>query len=112
MAIPTSRTKEKAQICIDTDNCNGCGTCVEVCKDFGLTLADGKAKVSETPIFGCIACGHCMAVCPFEAITIHGRTLSPIDAFNLPSVEQAANYDQLLALFQKDGVSASLQIGT
>jgi len=101
MAIPTSRTKERARICIDSDKCTGCGTCVEVCKDFGLTLADGKAKVSETPWVGCIACGHCMAVCPREAITIHGRTLSPSDTFDLPPIENTVNYDQLLALFQK-----------
>jgi ferredoxin len=101
MAIPTSRTKEKARICIDRDKCNGCGTCVEVCKDFGLTLADGKVKVSETPFVGCIACGHCMAVCPSGAITIHGRTLSPDELFDLPPAEQTADYDQLLALFRR-----------
>ena len=101
MSIPTSRTKEKARICIDTDKCNGCGTCVDVCKDFGITLADGKAKVSETPWAGCIACGHCMAVCPNGAITVNGRTLSPDDLFKLPPIESTANYDQLLALFQR-----------
>ena len=101
MAIPTSRTKERAEISIAIEKCSGCGTCVEVCKDFGLTLSDGKVKVSETPFFGCIACGHCMAVCPDGAITIRGRTLSPDDMFDLPPVEQTANYDQLLALFQR-----------
>ena len=101
MGIPTSRTKEKARICIDTDKCAGCGTCVEVCKDFGLMLADGKVKVSETPFAGCIGCGHCMAVCPHEAITIHGRTISPDDMFDLQPNENRANYDQLLALFQR-----------
>jgi len=101
MAIPTTRTKEKARIYIDTDKCTGCGTCVEVCKDFGLTLANGKAKVSETPWVGCIACGHCMAVCPCEAIAINGRTLSPSDMFDLPPVEKIANYEQLLALFKR-----------
>lgn len=101
MAVPTSRTKEKAEIRIDATKCSGCGTCVDVCKDYGLTLEGGKAKVSETPIMGCIACGHCMAVCPCEAISIHGRTLSPDDLFDLPSIEQIANYRQLLALFQR-----------
>jgi ferredoxin len=101
MTIPTSRTKEKARISIDTAKCIGCGKCVEVCKDFGLTLVDEKVRVSETPFFGCIACGHCMVVCPNEAITIHGRTLSPDDMFDLPSIENAANYDQLSALLQR-----------
>jgi len=101
MAIPTTRTKERAKITINIEKCCGCGQCVGVCKDYGLTLADGKVKVSETPFFGCIACGHCMAVCPNGAITIYGRTLSPDDMFDLPPTENAANYRQLLALLQR-----------
>ena len=101
MSIPTSRTKESAAISIDAEKCNGCGKCVEVCKDFGIRLIDGKAHVSDKPIFGCIACGHCMAVCPNEAIAINGRTLSPEDAFELPPRDNAANYRQLLALLQR-----------
>jgi ferredoxin len=101
MAIPTTRTKECAEIRIDTTKCSGCGKCVEVCKDFGLTLTNGKANISETPLFGCIGCGHCMAVCPNSAILICGRTLSPDDMFELPMAENAANYQQLLALFQR-----------
>jgi ferredoxin len=101
MPIPTSRTGENARIYIDTTQCAGCGKCVEVCKDYGLTLMNGKAKVSETPFFGCIGCGHCMAVCPNAAITIQGRTLSPEDMFDLPSDENTADYNQLLALFQR-----------
>ena len=101
MAIPTSRTKGKAEIRINTAKCNGCGLCVEVCKDYSLVIENKKAKLSSNPIFGCIACGHCMAVCPSEAITIHGRTLSPDDLFDLPAPETAANYSQLLALLQR-----------
>ncbi|MCL1867629.1 MAG: nitroreductase family protein [Paludibacter sp.] len=101
MAIPTTRTKECAKITINIEKCCGCGKCVEVCKDFGLTLTNEKVKVSETPFFGCIACGHCMAVCPNNAITIHGRTLSPDDIFDLPPTENTANYQKLLALLQR-----------
>ena len=101
MAIPTTRAKEHAKITIDIEKCCGCGKCVEVCKDFGLALTNGKVKVSETPLFGCIACGHCMAICPINAITIYGRTLSPDDMFDFPPTETAANYQQLLALLQR-----------
>jgi ferredoxin len=101
MAIPTSRTKEKAEIRIDSVKCTGCGLCVSVCKDFSLILKDGKAQVSNEPMFGCIGCGHCMAICPEGAIEIHGRTLSPDDLYELPSREQASNYEQLLALLQR-----------
>jgi nitroreductase/NAD-dependent dihydropyrimidine dehydrogenase PreA subunit len=116
MAIPTSRTKEKAQVYIDTPKCDGCGKCIEVCKDFGLELADvpapnaisgqesevvQKARIRETSFVGCIACGHCMAVCPQMAITINGRTLSPDDLFKLPEIKDKPKYEQLMALLQR-----------
>lgn len=101
MAIPTSRTREAATITIDTEVCRGCGQCVEVCKDFGLILKNGKACASESPLFGCIACGHCMAVCPAGAIEIMGRTLSPEDLFELPDTPAAPSWESLVSLLKK-----------
>jgi ferredoxin len=101
MAIPTSRAKEKAEIRINEELCTGCGLCVEVCSDFGLVIADGKARTGDKAVFGCIACGHCMAVCPEGAIEIHGRTMSPADMFDLPPKDKAADYNQMLALLQR-----------
>ena len=100
MAIPTSRTKEPAQIKIIADKCNGCGLCVSVCKDFAYKLENNKVTLSATPIFGCVGCGHCMAICPTQAIEIHGRELSPQDLFALPDSGKAATYEQLLPLLQ------------
>jgi ferredoxin len=101
MAIPTSRTKESAEIKVNADLCNGCGLCVATCSDFSLTLENGKAVKSNHAHFGCIGCGQCMAVCPTGAIEIHGRTISPADLFTLPPVENAANYIQTLSLLQR-----------
>jgi ferredoxin len=101
MAIPTSRTKIKAEISINKESCNGCGLCVSVCKDFGIELKNGKVQVSSHPFFGCIGCGHCMAICPNGAIMINGRELSPQDLFDLPEKEESASYDQILSLFQR-----------
>jgi ferredoxin len=100
MAIPTSRTKEKAEIRINKEICNGCGSCVSVCKDFSLQLIDKKVALAETSLFGCIGCGHCMAICPTGAIKIYGRELSPDDLFDLPGKESAASYEQLLSLLR------------
>ncbi len=99
MAIPTSRAKEKGEIEIDIDLCTGCASCVDVCKDFSLTIRDNKASISDNPLFGCIGCGHCMAVCPTGAIKINGRMTSPDDLFDLPGVNEAAGYDRLINLF-------------
>jgi ferredoxin len=101
MAIPTSRTKVKAQIRINEDECTGCGLCVSVCKDFGIEIENCKVKVSDHPFFGCIGCGHCMAICPSGAIEIWGRTLSPDDLFDLPDKEKTATYEQFLFPLQR-----------
>ncbi len=100
MAIPTSRTKEKGIISINTALCNGCGLCVSVCKDFNLVIEDEKVRESSTSFFGCIACGHCMAICPADAIAVSGRTLSPADLFTLPEKSSITGYEQLMALLQ------------
>ncbi len=101
MAVPTSRTKEKAEIRINEELCTGCGFCVRVCKDFSLEIVDGKARVSDKAIFGCLGCGHCMAICPTGSIEIHGREISPDDLFELPPPESAADYDQLSSLMKR-----------
>jgi nitroreductase len=74
---------------------------VSVCSDYGLALENKKVRLSETACFGCIGCGHCMAVCPAGAIEIHGRELSPGDLFELPDKGSAATYGQLLSLLQR-----------
>jgi nitroreductase/NAD-dependent dihydropyrimidine dehydrogenase PreA subunit len=101
MAIPTSRTKAKGTILLDTELCHGCGRCVQVCKDFSLKLENGKVALSNQSAFGCIACGHCMAICPEGAIQIQGRTMSPADLFPLPNPAMAASYEQILATFER-----------
>ena len=100
MAIPTSRTSEKGEINLNESKCNGCGLCAEVCKDFNFRIVNSKATLIPEPLFGCVACGHCMAICPTGAIEIHGRTLSPDDLFNLPNRESAASYDQVQNLLK------------
>ncbi len=101
MAIPTSRTKDKAEIRINENKCTGCGLCVSVCKDFGIEIANDKVKVNNYPVFGCIGCGHCMAICPSGAIEIFGRTLSPDDLFDLPDKVNSATYEDVQFLMQR-----------
>ena len=101
MAIPTSRTHSIGQVHFNDRLCDGCGLCAEVCKDFGIRIVEGKAGPAPSPIFGCIGCGHCMAICPRQAITVDGRCLSPADLSDLPDRRQTAGYDELLALLQR-----------
>lgn len=100
MPVPTSRTKENGRIILHTENCTGCGLCVEVCKDFSLILQDNKVRLAADPAFGCIACGHCMAICPEGAIEISGRTLSASDLFDLSAFGSLPEYDQMMNLLR------------
>lgn len=54
---------------IDTEKCNGCGRCIEVCPAETLSMKDGKARVTGTTS---LSCGQCMAVCPEGAIQVEG----------------------------------------
>lgn len=85
MPIPTTRTKEKGLIAINSELCTGCGLCVKVCADFSLEIINGKVAEAPHPAFGCVGCGHCMAICPTGAITISRREISPDDLIELPS---------------------------
>lgn len=105
MSVLTSRTKagEKGEIFIDFLKCSGCGLCVDLCSASTLELIETaenqrKAQVkraSETNL-GCIACGHCMAICSNEAIKVEGRTLKKEHVFEFPDTEPAS-YEQIFS---------------
>jgi len=72
---------------IDESKCDGCGLCVEACREGALKLIDGKAKlVSESY---CDGLGACLPDCPKNAITIEER--------------EAATFDE--SLINKDSIS-------
>ena len=75
-----------ADVTVDAERCNACGLCVRVCKGAPLYLdpESGRVLVDQSRVFGCIACGHCMVVCPHDAITVRGRDFGPEDMLALP----------------------------
>ena len=96
--LKTLRAKGVATVTVDHVRCSSCGLCARVCKGQPLYMEDGKVMVDQNRIFGCMACGHCMAVCPRDCIKVNGRDLVPEDMVTLPSYESRANYDSLQAL--------------
>ena len=63
-------------ITINKDRCAGCGTCVEICSDYGfhataIRIVDEKCTlINETRCYGR---GDCIAVCPEDALFIEKR---------------------------------------
>lgn len=95
MAIITSRTNENGWITIHYEKCNSCGLCVNICKDFSLKMVNNIPIVSNQPLFGCMACGHCMAICPTGAIEVSGREMSPDDRIDFAEMRDKSSYEQL-----------------
>jgi ferredoxin len=63
-------------------------------------MKDGKPVVGSRDKFGCLACGHCMAVCPSGAIRVTGRGMSGDDVFPLPPPSSRATAEALEGLLQ------------
>lgn len=54
-------------IIIDTDKCEGCGDCVDVCSTESIKIVNDKAVVD---VEECIECEACIDECPNDAISI------------------------------------------
>lgn len=60
---------------INEDECIGCGLCVKDCFTKDIEVTDNKAKSKR---IRCIECGHCVAVCPKNAIILDNYPMSEI----------------------------------
>ena len=50
---------------IDSNKCNGCGNCVDVCPEQAIVIHNGLAVINQRL---CIQCGTCSKTCPTSAI--------------------------------------------
>lgn len=72
---------------INLEKCVGCGSCVRDCLRSLFIVENGKAHMKEGI---CIQCGHCVAVCPMDAIRLEGAPEEEIipyepSAFDIPA---------------------------
>lgn len=51
---------------IHQERCIGCGLCAKDCIAANIQITEGKAHV----LGECLACGHCVAICPQYAVSI------------------------------------------
>lgn len=76
---------------IDVEKCIGCGQCVKDCFPRDIEIIDGKAKVNNVT---CMKCGHCIAICPREAVSINEYDMN--DVANYDKDEFSIDADKLL----------------
>lgn len=51
---------------LETEECIGCGICVESCTQGVLDIVDGVVEAVDED--ACIACGDCVEACPMGCI--------------------------------------------
>jgi len=61
-------------VSIDHNKCIGCGLCVKDCFFQVLSLKENKAEV----LGDCFNCGHCVSICPANAVTIPGYPMEDV----------------------------------
>ena len=73
-----------ASICIDEKKCIGCSLCVRDCPNHCLYLENNKAHVLPS---GCIACGHCYAICPALAVQMTAYPIQDTPTVSMSSLD-------------------------
>lgn len=76
-------------VVIDRQKCIGCGQCIRDCFGYNLQMKENKAQAAG----GCFQCGHCVALCPVNAIKI---TDYPEDDIEECGSEEGITSGQLL----------------
>ncbi len=54
--------------------CVGCGLCAKECYPEYLTMGE---EYPILPEYGCMECGHCIAICPNQALSMTGEGYTP-----------------------------------
>lgn len=73
---------------VDKDKCIGCGLCVKDCFLKDIELVDKKANIKNIT---CIKCGHCIAVCPKDAVTTDEYNMEDVKDYNKEEFDIDAN---------------------
>jgi nitroreductase/NAD-dependent dihydropyrimidine dehydrogenase PreA subunit len=80
---------------IDLGVCTTCKSCVKECPLRLYYIKDEKLALSKTAEILCMECGHCVAVCPVNAITLKNFPREEVrdisQEFQIPSYESLMN---------------------
>ena len=64
---------------VDKDKCIGCSLCVNDCMVRDIELVEGKAHIKNE---ACFKCGHCVAICPKEAVSTDEYNMEDVKDYN------------------------------
>ncbi len=64
---------------IDLSKCIGCGLCVKDCQCSDIKIRDNKAISLNK---ACLNCGHCIAICPQNAVIIDTYDMNEVKEYN------------------------------
>lgn len=78
-------------ITINKELCIGCTSCVKDCFPKSIEMVEGKAQFIN---HNCMLCGHCVAVCPRNAISIESYDMNEVLEFN--NINQTINSQNYL----------------
>lgn len=74
---------------INLEKCVGCGACARDCLRSLFAVENGKAHMKEGI---CIQCGHCVAVCPMDAIRLEGAPEKEISTYEPATFDIPADH--------------------
>lgn len=69
---------------INLEKCIGCGKCVDDCFPYDIVLKNDKAEAQNV---NCIKCGHCIAICPVNAVSITDYDMAEVTDYDAESFE-------------------------
>lgn len=75
---------------VNLEKCVGCGMCAADCLAFNIVVEEKKAKVKGD----CLQCGHCVAVCPVNAVSIPEYDMEDVEEYEAGCFE--LNPEELL----------------
>lgn len=79
-------------VIIDHDRCIGCGLCVRDCLPRSIEIVDKKANFLPDHI--CMECGHCVAICPRNAVSLEGS--DPREIISLKDIDHELDPNSFL----------------
>jgi nitroreductase/NAD-dependent dihydropyrimidine dehydrogenase PreA subunit len=79
---------------IDESRCIACKACVEECRRFTFDEIANRVVFSD-PDKSCKDCGHCIAVCPEDAILHEGFGDTPIEIASIPKDQASIPHENL-----------------